>query len=205
MHNWITLWYSRNYHNLINQIYINKNWRKKKTPWGGSAGVWLGLSGAGWPCLHLRRQNKICYSFPCSGPWLCSQCQHGFPIRAWPIHWLHSRAAGALGLEGHPPAGCLCKHVSRDKVHVNWNQAEPSGLGYSCSSRQSRMTHSSLPSLRVHKCLELAEERSLSKFQFLAKTRCEFLLYLHFFFLIFLALLACYPLSRLIFSAPTLY
>ena len=30
MHNRITLWYGRNYHNIVNQLYINKTLKSEK-------------------------------------------------------------------------------------------------------------------------------------------------------------------------------
>ena len=42
IYNWVTLLYSRNYYNIVNQLYFNKKWEKKrktKTP-GNSIKKW---------------------------------------------------------------------------------------------------------------------------------------------------------------------
>lgn len=176
----------------------------------GSGCVWLGLSGVQW--LHLQFEGEIRYAAPfpdktlsaCSEPSFCSQRKCGFPrsqYQAWQVYQLLSWAAKANWIHSpthpHTHLGCLPELISRDKVYMSENQAEPSG--------SLLMTHSILPCPWVRTLIFSWGMQNLSIFQFLVEIGCEFLLYPHCYFLIFLAFLSCYHLARLIFSAPTLY
>ena len=182
----------------------------KQDPVEWEWGCLAGLSGVQWPRLQFEGDIRYAAPFPdktlsaCSEPSFCSKSKCGFPrshYETWQVYQLLSWAAKATWLHSpthpHTQLGCSPEHISRDKVYLNENQAESSG--------SLLMTHSILPCPWVHTLLFSWGMQNLSIFQLLVETGGKFLLYPHFYFLIFLALLFCYHLTRLIFSAPTLY